>query len=106
MFRFGQYQHNLFTKILNYFTEFPGCVRVNEVLTTPVNNLDIYRKVFKTYSADLCAKKSKEDSQEFHSTEKRVLWSWYSTSTECVIHIFNDQPFLDLVPIELGNRKQ
>ena len=58
--------------------------------------------------ATLIAKQAKFEKAEvqFHSTEKRVLWSWYSTSTECVIHIFNDQPFLDLVPIELGNRNQ
>ena len=96
----------LLIKTLNYLSEFPECIRVNEVLAAPINMLGDYGKVFKTYSADMCAKKGKEDSQEFHATDKRVLWSWYSSTTECVIHIFYDQPFLALVAIESGNRNQ
>ena len=81
---------------------FPGCIRINEVLSSPVNNIDIDKKVSKTYSADLCATKGNEEALEYHSAIKRVTWSWYTSTNECVINTFNDASNVQLEDLAHG----
>ena len=70
---------------------FPQCIEVNKVFKTANNEIDVSQKILKTYSADFCAKKGKEESSHHQSTTKRTVWTWYSTSKECVIHTFNEE---------------
>ena len=92
----------MISKRIYYLIEFPSCVRVNEVLAGPTIYLDVTKKVFKTYSADFCAQSGREEAYEFHAKDKRIIWSWYSATTECVIYVSNDDPSMQMDHIQSG----
>ena len=52
--------------------------------------MDVNKQVYVTYSADLCAMKGKEEDNKYPWTHKQVTWSWFSSTSECVILTIND----------------
>ena len=74
---------------------FPDCIQVNRSVVLPVNDLDAYKQVFKVHSADVCAKKAKNEEDQLGFSEQKVMWVWHSTTTECVIYVYvNDSQML------------
>ena len=94
-----------FTCSSHHFSVFPDCIRVNEIFTPTTHYLDVYKQVYKSYSADHCATKGKEEVNKHHSSNKRITWSWFSLTNECVIHTGNDDPEMKLRPINLGKHR-
>ena len=68
----------------------------------PTNDLDSYKYVSKAISVDVCANKGKEQAHQYHSVDKSIFWTWYSSTTECVIYVFNDDPAIQLQQINPG----
>ena len=81
---------------------FPDCIEVNRSVVLPVNDLDAYKQVFKAYSADVCAKKAKKEEDQIGFTEQKVMWVWYSTTTECVIYVFVNDSIREQAPLQIG----
>ena len=96
--------------ISKYFTDskrwsflvFPKCIETNKVFRASNDEIDIDQRVSKAFSADICAKKGKEESLKHHSTTKATIWSWYSTTNECVIFTFNEEPNRKLEHLSFG----
>ena len=81
---------------------FPDCIEVNRSVVLPVNDLDAYKQVFKAYSADVCAKKAKKEEDQLGFSEQKVMWNWYSATTECVIYVFVNDHKMELTPLQIG----
>ena len=81
---------------------FPDCIEVNRSVVLPVNDLDAYKQVFKAYSADVCAKKAKKEEDQLGFSEQKVMWNWYSATTECEIYVFVNDPKMELAPLQIG----
>ena len=81
---------------------FPDCIQVNRSVVLPFNDLAAYKLVFKVYSADVCAKKAKKEEDQLGFSEQKVMWNWYSATTECEIYVFVNDPKMELAPLQIG----
>ena len=81
---------------------FPDCIQVNRSVVLPVNDLDAYKQVFKVHSADVCAKRAKKEEEQLGCSEQKVMWNWYSATTECAIYVFVNDPKMELAPLQIG----
>ena len=82
---------------------FPDCIQVNRSVVLPRNDLDAYKHVFKVYSADVCAKNAKKEEDQLGGfCGQKVIWSWYSTTTECVIYVFVNDSKIEHAPLQIG----
>ena len=92
----------LYVIYLNFTTilVFPDCIRANEIFVPTTNYLDVDNQVFKVHSADYCATKGKEEANRF--ADKHITWSWFSSTSECIVHTVNDDSEIQLSPINLG----
>ena len=72
-------------------------------MALPVNDLDAYKHVFKVYSADVCAKNAKKEEDQLGGfSAQKVIWSWYATTTECVIYVFVNDTKMEEAPLQIG----
>ena len=81
---------------------FPDCIQVNRSVVLPFNDLDAYKQVVKAYSADVCAKKAENEEGQLGFSEQKVMWNWYSATTECAIYVFVNDPKMELAPLQIG----
>ena len=89
-------------EMIMIFLVFPKCIETNLVFRASKDEMDTDKQVSKTFSADICAKKGKEESLRHHSTTKRTVWSWYSTTAECAIFTFNEEPNRQFEDLSFG----